>query len=421
MLNRQTTFFTALLETVISVVATLGALLLPFTILWLIENDPNLEWMVAFRTAADIWLLAHGVHVVVPGAIMFAVEFNTFAITILPLGYTALIMGFAFRLGRKLAATSSLWPGWLASALVYFPAGFGITVLAQSAVAYPVEWQGTFIPGLAFLAVLVLTSLFAKPADLGLDHNYVEANERVVAREWFNARFESLGWVIRVVSIPALRAGTAVVFTLIAASALSISLLLVVNWISAIRLYEGMQLSFFGVLLVTIAQLAMLPNFVIMGAAWFTGAGFAIGAGSSISPLATSVGPMPAVPIFAVLPIGELSFGLVALAVPLVAAFASTIAVRKYADELRFEFATAFNAALTLGISIGLVAAVEMLVLGFLASGSVGPERLREFGVNPFVTAGAIFIETATMATLAAFITARPEGEDPEILKRQVR
>lgn len=421
MFNRQTTFFATLLESLIAVATGLGALLAPITILWLVENDPSIDWMVGFRAGADFWLLAHGVHLVVPGATMFGVAFNTFAITILPIGYSLLVFGFAFRLGRKLAATSSLWPGWLAAALVYFPAGFAVTLLANHESVYPVEWQGTFIPGLGFLAVVILTSLFAPPADLNINHTYVEAAERVAARNWVNARFEALGWVLRVVAVPALRAGTAVVFSLLAVAALSISVLLVINWIGAIRLYEGMQLSFLGVVLVTAGQLALLPNFVIFGAAWFTGAGFAIGAGSTISPIATAVGPMPAVPIFAVLPIGELSFGMVAVAVPLIAAFLATVGVRKYADEMRFEFASAFNAALTLGLSIGFVAAVEMLVLSFLASGSVGPERLREFGINPWMAAGALLIETTLTATLAAFITARPEGEDPEILKRQVR
>lgn len=421
MFNRQTTFFATLLESLIAVATGLGALLLPFTILWLLENDPSIDWMVVYRAGADIWLLAHGVHLVVPGAIMFGVQFNTFAITILPIGYSLLIFSFAYRLARKLAATSSLWPGWLAAALIYFPAGFGITQLANHESVFPVEWQGTFIPGLSFMAVLILASLFATPADLNIDHTYVEAAERVAARNWVNSKFESLGWVLRVVAVPALRAGTAVVFALIAVSALSISALLVVNWIGAIRLYEGMQLSFLGVVLVTAAQLALLPNFVIMGAAWFTGAGFAIGAGSTISPIATSVGPMPAVPIFAVLPIGELSFGMAAIAVPLIAAFLATVGVRKYADELRFEFASAFNAALALGISIGIVAAAQMLFLGFLASGAIGPDRLREFGVNPWLASLALFIETTLMSTLAAFITARPEGEDQEILKRQVR
>ncbi|MFM6980606.1 MAG: DUF6350 family protein [Micrococcales bacterium] len=421
MFNRQTTFFTALLETLIAVIAGLGALLLPLSILWLVENDPNTDWMVAFRTAADLWLLAHGVHLVMPGATIFAVEFNTFAITILPIGYSVLVYFFAYRLGRKLAATSSLWPGWLAAAAVYFPAGFGVTALAHSEVIYPVEWQGTFIPAVGFAAVLILSSLFAKPADLKLDHSYVEAPERVKARDWVNERFDRLGWVLRVVAVPALRAGTAVIAVLIGFSAFCISILLAFNWISVIRLYEGMQLSFLGVLLVTVAQLALLPNFVIMGAAWFTGAGFSIGAGSMISPLATQVGPMPALPIFAVIPIGDFSFGLVAIAVPLIAAFVATIGVRKYADELRFEFASAFSAAASLGIAIGIVSAIEMLVLSFLASGSVGPERLREFGVNPWMAALAIFIEASLTATLAAFISARPEGVDPEILNRQVR
>lgn len=421
MFNRQTTFLTSLVETLIAVAAGLGALLLPFTILWLVENDPTVDWMLAFRTAADIWLLAHGVHIVVASATLFSVKFATFAITILPIGYSLLVFGFAYRLGRKLAATSSLWPGWLAAAVVYFPASFGITLLTDNSVAYPVQWQGTFVPGFAFLAVLVLTSLFAKPADFALDHDYAEAKERTAARNWLNARFDSLGWVVRVVWAPALRAGTAVVLVLLAIAAGAMAILLAVNWISAIRLYEGMQLSFLGVLLVTLAQLALLPNFVIMGAAWFTGAGFSIGAGSTISPLGTQVGPMPAVPVFAVLPVGEMSLGFLAVAVPLIAAFIATVAVRKYAAELRFEFASAFGAAASLGISIGFVAALEMLLLSFLGSGSVGPERLRVFGVNPWFAALALFIEVSLMATLAAFISARPEEADAEVLGRQFR
>lgn len=421
MFNRQTTFFTTLVETLISMIIGLGALVLPLSILWLVENDPNLEWLAAVRTAADLWLLAHGTHLVVPGATLLGISFNTFAITILPLGYSLFVYSFAIRLGRKLAATSSLWPGWLAAALIYFAGGFAITALAQSEVAYPVEWQGTFAPAVTFVGVLIFTSLFAKPADLGLQHTYAEAIERVKARDWVNARFDNLGWVLRVVTVPALRAGTAVVVALLAISAITIAALLAFNWISVIRLYEGMQLSIFGVLLVTVAQLVMLPNFVIMGAAWFTGAGFSIGAGSMISPIGTQVGPMPAVPVFAVLPVGELSSGLIAIAVPLIASFAATIGVRKYADDIRFEFASSLSAAMSLGFAIGFVASVEMLVLSLLASGSVGPERLRDFGVNPWMAALFIFIEASLAATLAGFISARPEGIDQEILNRQVR
>lgn len=421
MFNRRTTFLTALLETALALVSSLGALLLPLTLLWMLENTSNLDWSVTLRTAADIWLLGHGVPVVISAATISGVKFASFAITILPTGLTALILFSAYRLGRKLAATSSLWPGWAASAAVYFPMSFLVVSLAHNKSAYPVEWLGTFLPSIVFVGVVVLTSLFAKPAALVLSHQFVEANERVIVRERLNRLFDSLGWVVRVVAVPALRAGTGVVASLIGVSALSISLLLAFNWISAIRLYEGMQLSVFGVILVTLAQLALLPNFVVMGAAWFTGAGFSIGAGSLVSPFGTQLGPIPSVPLFAALPVGQSPLALAAIAVPLVAAFAATVAIKKYADELRFEFATAFNAALTLGISIAVVAAIEMAMLTWMTAGAVGPGRLQTFGANPLITAGAVFIETAIAATAGAFLSARPEQPDAELWLRQTR
>jgi hypothetical protein len=113
-----------------------------------------------------------------------------------------------------------------------------------------------------------------------------------------------------------------------------------------------------------------------------------------------------------------MSFGLVAIAVPIVAAFLATLGIRKYADQIRFEFASAFSAAMTLGIGIGVVSAVEVLVLNLLASGAAGPGRLQEVGGNPWIVAGVLFVETAVVATLAAFYSAKPEGADYEVIAR---
>ena len=31
-----------------------GVLLAPMTVIWLVENDPTIDWFVAMRTSADI-------------------------------------------------------------------------------------------------------------------------------------------------------------------------------------------------------------------------------------------------------------------------------------------------------------------------------------------------------------------------------
>jgi hypothetical protein len=206
---------------------------------------------------------------------------------------------------------------------------------------------------------------------------------------------------------------------LTALSAISFSLLLAINWITVTRLYEGLHVSVLGGFTVTIGELALLPNLIIFGAAWFTGLGFSIGTGSSISPLGSVVGPMPGIPFLGAIPAGQVSLGLAAVAVPLIAAFVATIAIKKHADEIRFEFASAWSAAISLGVSVALVAAVEMGLLAALASGSAGPGRLETVGVNPLILAAVVFVETAVVSILAAFFSARPDEADHPMLSER--
>jgi hypothetical protein len=324
----------------------------------------------------------------------------------------------AVRMGRRLTTAIELWPAWLASGLVYGAISFALSNLAYSPVAYPVTWQGTVLPPLVFIAFVIVGSLTGKRQAFGEAANLPEPAERTWARNFIAMRYENLHWAIRAAVVPAIRAGTGVVMILTGVSAILIAAMTAVNWIQVIRLYEGLQVSFLGGVIITVGQLAILPNLVIFGASWLTGVGFQIGAGSLISPVATVVGPLPALPITSALPIGELNFGMIAILVPLIAAFSATILIRKYADEIRFEFASALSAAVTLGLSIAAVAAIEFGLLMFLASGGVGPGRLQVVGANPILAAGVLFIEVALVSILASFFSARPIKPDHPLAKR---
>jgi hypothetical protein len=405
-------------ESLVAVAIGLGITLIPLTIVWLFENDPTIDWLVAYRASADIWLMSHGTRVVVPEGILAGVEVPTFVISMIPLGLSAFIAYLGFRLGRKLTTAMQLWPAWLASAIIYGAASFGLSTTAYSEFVYPVTWQGTLFPPVIFTFFLILGSLLGKQQALGVAANLPEPMERIQFRNWLSERTNGLHWSIRALAEPALRAGTAVVVILIAVSAVFIGVMLAVNWIQVIRLYEGLQVSLLGGIMITAGQLAILPNLIVMGASWFTGVGFQIGEGSLISPVATVVGPLPALPITSALPIGELGFGMIAITVPLVGAFLATIFIRRYADAIRFEFASAWSAAISLGISIGLVAAVLIGTLATLASGGVGPGRLQVVGVNPILVAGVLFVEVAIVASLAAFFSARPDRPDQNLAQR---
>jgi hypothetical protein len=416
-LNRRLTFLVAAFEALVVAGIGLGIVLLPLTVVWLFENDLTIDWLVPFRASADVWMMAHGTRLVVPAGAFGSTQVPQFVVSIIPLGLSLLIGFMALRMGRRLTSAIELWPAWLATALVYGGISFLLSTVAYNEFVYPVTWQGTFLPPAFLLLCVILGSLFGKRQAFGEAASLLEPAERIWVLEFLNRRVDNLHWAIRAVSAPALRAGTGVVAILLGVSAIFIAVMLAINWIQVIRLYEGLQVSFLGGVMITVGQLAILPNLVVFGASWFTGVGFQIGTGSLISPVATVVGPLPALPITSALPIGELSFGTIALLVPLVGAFLATILIRRHADAIRFEFASAWSAAITLGLSIAVVSAVEMGLLALLASGGVGPGRLQEIGVNPLLVSGVVFVEVAVVSILAAFFSARPDAPDHPLVQ----
>jgi hypothetical protein len=420
-LNRRLTFLIAAFEALVIAGIGVGITLAPLTVIWLFENDPSIDWFVAFRAASDIWLMAHGTRLVVAEGVIMGVEAPSFVISVVPLGLTFLIGFLALRLGRRLTAANELWPGWLSATAVYGAISLFLSTAAHNAAIYPVNWQGTFLPPIFFAIVLIVGSLTGKRQLFGEASNLPEAAERIWFKNWVADRVDNLHWGIRALAMPALRAGTGIVAMLLAISAVMIAVLLAVNWITVTRFYEGLQVSVLGGIMVTAGQLAVLPNLVIFGAAWLTGVGFQFGAGSIISPIATNIGPMPIFPIVGAIPAGQVSFGLIAVAVPLLGAFAATLLIKRHADEVRFEFASAWNAAISLGLAIGFVAAVEMGILAAAASGGFGPGRLQTVGINPLLLMGVVFVETASVSILAAFFSARPDKPDHPLLLERSR
>ena len=396
----------------------LGVVLVPLSLVWLLENNPDVDWLVAFRAAADFWLLSHGTGLVVPEGEILGLPVPAFVVTLVPLGMTIWFARSFYNAGKRFLAARSLWPGWLGGALVYGAAALGISTAAYDSTIYPIAWQGVFFPTILFLTFQILGSVFGQPEEI-FEGDVIDASpERDRIRSSLNSLRLKLHWSIRSIMGPAFRAGTAITVMLLMVSAFTLAVMIAISWIDITRLYESVQVSFLGALVLTIGQLALIPNLVIYGAAWFTGVGFSIGAGSLISPLGSQVGPLPTIPVLGALPVGQLEFGMISIVVVLLAAFIATLAIRKSADEIRFEFATAWTAAISLGLSIALVTALQMALLAAIASGSVGPGRLVQVGVSPWLLALVVFIEVGVVATLAAFYSARPSEDKPAKGKR---
>jgi hypothetical protein len=406
--NKPQTFFIAAFDAAIRVALGLGVLLAPLTIVWIFENDPSVDWSVAFRAASDFWLISHGTRLVIPAGEILGVAVPTFVVSLIPLGMTIWFARLYYTAGKRFLASSALWPGWLGGTLVFGAASLGISTLAFDPAIYPVTWQGVVFPTALFFVFQFLGSVFGRPDELFDGDVLDQAPERDAIRQSLNNFRLRLHWSIRSLIAPALRAGTAITVILLMVSAFAIAILIGFSWIDITRLYESVQVSVLGAIVLTAGQLAVLPNIIIFGAAWFTGVGFAIGTGSLISPLGSQVGPLPAVPVLGALPVGRLDFGMIAIVVVLLAAFVATLSIRRSADEIRFEFATAWSAAMSLGAAIASVTSLQLAALAVVASGGAGPGRLSEIGINPWLLMLVSFVEVFVVSTLAAFFSARP-------------
>jgi hypothetical protein len=165
-----------------------------------------------------------------------------------------------------------------------------------------------------------------------------------------------------------------------------------------IALYQGVQSGVLGGAALTLGQLALLPSFVIWTSSWLLGPGFALGAGSSVSPLGVSLGPLPAIPVLGALPPPDLAPGFLVLLVPVVAAFVAGVMLRGRLLDVLGPGRRVVGWAVLAGVLAALVAGLVMAALAFLASGSAGPGRLSVVGPDP-LEVGLWMLAIAAIAT----------------------
>lgn len=411
-MNRALSFGLAALQALIILSSAVGVILVPLTLAWLLEGNGSVDWIVALQVAGYAVLLSVGVPIQIGEGEIVGIAFDTFALSFLPLGLTLVMALMIIRIGHRISAASSLWPAWLGGALTFGAASYGLSLVIANPSVILGEWDPLFRPALFFALLLFVSSVSGKRFELVSGSNQVEAAERIWIRERVGNFIAKLHWTISTSALPALRIGTSVIVFLLLASSLLIMVALVIGWVEVLRLYQSLSLSFLGGLMVTLGQLAILPNLIIFGMAWISGAGFSIGAGSYVSPLATQLGPLPALPIFAALPTGGFERGIVFAIVPVVAAIIATLLARKSTEKMRWEFATSFSAAAVLAGFSALVASLLAFALALLASGSLGPGRFVEVGINPPLIAMVIFVEVLIPVFSVSLVVLRPQGAE---------
>lgn len=395
-MNRPLTALFSALEALLVVAIGVAIPLVPLTVLWAFQYGLQIDWIVFWRTAVDLWLLGSGVDIrmtlspVLATGLGFAGAGTPFVITIAPLGFALLTVLLGVRAGRRIGETPHRLFGMVVAIATVAVLALGVTLSALLPAARPSIWQGALLPPLVFALGIVIGAELLHPRSAPSDA--LGDRARALVRGW---RPE-----VRTVAAAALRGGAASASVVIAASAVAVAALFLGNYAAVIALYESAHAGVLGGIALTVGQLALLPNLVIWAASWFVGPGFAIGTGSSVAPLGTTLGPIPAIPVLGALPAGgPLDWGFLGLLVPVLAGFFLALALRPRLVRALGPRAT-LPILLVTGLASGVVGGILLGLLAWASAGSAGPGRLVDVGPSPWLVGGLAALEIGIAAAI---------------------
>jgi hypothetical protein len=340
---------------------------------WAATPAPRPGWSLFAGAAGTVWLIGHGVDVrfALPGIAAPVL------VTVAALGPALVTLLAAVRSGRRLAATVAPGLGFAAGVLITAAAGGGLAAVIARPEASPSLLQAVLLPALVQAAGLAI----------GLGGR--------ASRPLAGA-----GAALRA----GLRLGAGSVAALLAVGALTVTALLLLSLPSVIGLAESLSAGPAGGLALTALQVTLLPTVVVWAASWIAGPGFAVGAGSSVSPLGTTVGPLPSLPLLGALPHQVPPVALAVVAVPVVAGFVLALLLPGERPRGAAVLAAVAIAGGTAGVLLGLLAAA--------ASGAAGPGRLQTVGPDPLQVGLAVAAEVGVGVLLGLVCAPRRREAD---------
>lgn len=336
---------------------SLLAVALPVLLVWMADGRSGAGLAEALRTGGQLWLVAHGAGLDVPGG----------SVTLTPLGLVALPLWLLWRAGRDTGS------GGVVRRAVCVTVPYAVLAGAVSMIS------GT---GVVQAPVLGAVASTAAVAGAGV---VLGARPHLAMPAW-----------LRRTAVPA-AAATGV---LLGAGALVVAMSLALHLTRAADLAGTTGPGVVGGFGLLIAGFALLPNAVVCGAAWLAGPGFAVGAGTAVGPYGVDLGDVPALPLLAALPSGAAPgwAGPLALLVPLLAgAIAGRLVQRSLPDAgyLRVVSQAGLAAVATAGI---------LALLSGLGGGAVGGGRLAEVGPAPSAVGLAVLAVVGAGAVVSAAV-----------------
>lgn len=398
-MSRWLTVVFAAFEALIVLAIGLAIPLAVSSVVWALHLGFGPDWVVIWRAAADIWLLGHGVDLTfrldpaTVAMLAMAGADRPVLISMALLGFALLTAGLAVRAGRRIAEVGHPIVGAGAEALTFAAGSTAVVLLSLDDAARAPIWQGVLLPTLAFTVGLLIGvgSVLLRPQRyVDIPDRYAKASRRLLDR---------IPERVRVGVSGVLRGAAGSVLGLVAVGSVVTAGAMVVGFGQIIALYESLHTGVLGGIVLTIAQLTILPNLLIWVIAWLVGPGFVLGAGTSLGPFGASLGPLPPVPMLGAIPADPGAAGWLVLLLPILVGF--TIGMLLYP---RIRHVVRDWWSVLVGLAAGAVAGLLLGLLAAASAGAAGPGRFVEVGPDPVAVGvwGGIELAVSITAGLLA-------------------
>lgn len=281
-----------IVEALAAVFLSAGIIAVPLGAMWLTGAFADLPLGDAAAVGAYTWLSSFGVPLEL---VSLETEQLVGVWRFIPLGFMLVWLLLARRAGIRLAKASKLSTLWQPSlgalaAFTFFVWGTN-TLVSMDTVRLNPTWA-------VIIPVFVFTAGYAWGA-LGFFHRPIAAylSQRIDALPDAARNLNHYLWAL-------LRAAVIAVAGAWAIASILVAVQIGLHWAAMTDVYQRLDAGIFGGVVLTVLQIAVLPNVVAWTISYLTGTGFHIGA-TQVSPAGTLTEAYPALPLFTAIPVEQ--------------------------------------------------------------------------------------------------------------------
>lgn len=381
-MNARLNAFATVLDVVVLVGLGLGLLFAPLTLVWAFDDGFATDLLLSWAIAVDGWMLGHGVPLTLTldptlaQSLSLGESSSTFVVDIALLGLGLITLLWGYRIGRRSGTRIYPVSTWFVAVGTLVGLSFVMVFFLPQHMVTMELMDALVRPALFLAAGLALATWVGSRAPGG------RVLEGVLPET-----------VLAVVRTGVKTAGASVL-GLVALASLALAGLVLWSFGTMIVLYESLQPGVWGIITLSIAQLALLPTAIVWGAMWMVGPGFAVGTGALVSPLGTTVQAVPALPLLGIIPSNPPIGAIMIVAVPLAVAFIAGVAATtmllgnspgnlwRNVGDTEFHHQPLVQILAASAVA-GVLGSFGGFVLASMTSGSAGPGRFQNVGADP--------------------------------------